>query len=88
MVNRREYLLPSKRIFRPRETIGSDLFELNGMQYLVVVCYFSRWIEAAPLRSTTAATLINHIKSSALDYQRFSFLTMVPNTSCLNLLIL
>ena len=62
-VNRCEPLLRIKRTSRPWETVVSNLFELNGKQYLVVADYFSRWIEVAPLRSTTAASLINHIKS-------------------------
>jgi len=56
-------LCPFSRPSRPWETVGSDLFELNGKQCLVVVDYFSCWIGVPSLLSTTATTLINHIKS-------------------------
>jgi len=63
MANRREPDLPSAWPAQPWETAGSDLFEFDGKHYLVVVDYFSHRIEVGPLRSTMAATLINHIKS-------------------------
>jgi hypothetical protein len=40
-----------------------DLFELKKEQYLLIVDYYSRYIELALLRSTTAASVINHTKS-------------------------
>ena len=40
-----------------------DLFELFKEQYLLVVDYYSRYIELALVRSTTTASVINHTKS-------------------------
>jgi transposase InsO family protein len=40
-----------------------DLFEYNKLPYLLVVDYYSRYIEIAKLSSTTSANVINHIKS-------------------------
>ena len=47
----------------PFQKVGMDLFELFKEQYLLVIDYYSRYIELALLRSTTAASVINHTKS-------------------------
>jgi transposase InsO family protein len=62
--NRPEPLKPSKVPDYPWQTVGMDLFEWEGQEYLLVVDYFSRNIELAHLRSsTTSETVINHFKS-------------------------
>ncbi|KAF7659393.1 hypothetical protein LDENG_00298800, partial [Lucifuga dentata] len=61
--NHRETLLPTDFPDRLWEKIGTDLFEWDNNQYLVVVDYFSRYIEVAKLTSTTAAVVIEHLKS-------------------------
>ena len=38
---------------RPRQIIGMDLFELNNLNYLIVVDYFSHYIKVAAMRKTT-----------------------------------
>ena len=48
---------------RPGQKVASDLFEIKGQKYLLVVDYFSRYVEVANLTSTTAQTVINHLKS-------------------------
>lgn len=43
---------------RPWMKLGIDLFELEGRTYLVVVDYFSRWIEVKFLKRTDSETTI------------------------------
>lgn len=43
--------------------IGMDLFEVKGEQYLIVVDYYSTFIEFAHLRQTTSGSVINHCRS-------------------------
>jgi len=47
----------------PWERIAADLFELNGTTYLLVVDYYSRFIEVQRLHSTTSASVISHLKA-------------------------
>lgn len=61
---RPEPLEPSEVPHRPWEKVATDLFELNGRPYLLVVDYYSRFIEVANLENgTTSACVINHMKS-------------------------
>ena len=48
---------------RPWMKIGADLCQRGSQMYLIVVDYYSRWIEIEHLRSTTSAQVINHMKS-------------------------
>ena len=61
--HRSEPLIPSKLPQRPWQKIGTDLFELNGVMYLLLVDYYSRFIEVAKLSSTTARSVISVMKS-------------------------
>ena len=47
----------------PWQMLGSDLFELKGTSYLLVVDYFSRYPEVIRLTSTTSAAVITALKS-------------------------
>ena len=60
---RRENLIPRTLPQRPWEQFGSDLFELNKAHYLLVIDYFSRYIELAKLSTTTLANIIQALKS-------------------------
>lgn len=60
---RREPLLPSSLPSRPWERVGSDLFEYSGTHYILVVDYYSRWVEVRQLSNTTAAATVNALKS-------------------------
>ena len=58
-----EPLLPTEFPKRPCQKIASDLFELNGQMYLLVIDYFSRYIEIAKLFNRRSQSVINHLKS-------------------------
>ena len=58
-----EPLIPTPFPQRPWQQIGTDLFEWKKTEYLLVVDYYSRFIEVAKLTSTTAASVIVHLKS-------------------------
>ena len=45
----------------PWQTVGSDLFVLNGELYLLVADYYSRYPEVVELTSTTASSIITHL---------------------------
>lgn len=62
-VNFKETLLPTEFPDRPWAMVGADQFERDSHQYLVVVDYFSCFIEIAKLTSTTWAGVIEHCKS-------------------------
>ena len=47
---------------RPWEKIASDLFEFKGKTYIIVVDYFSRYIEILQLSTTTSASIITALK--------------------------
>jgi hypothetical protein len=48
---------------RPWEKLGSDLFFWKGNTYLLVICYYSRYIEIAKLNGTSSEDVIIHFKS-------------------------
>ena len=43
--------------------MATDLFELNGTTYLLLVDYYSRYIEVQKLKSTTSASIITALKA-------------------------
>ena len=47
---------------RPWERVGVDLFELHGKVYIVIVDYFSRWVEYRKLTSLTSEHTIEELK--------------------------
>ena len=58
----KEPLLPTKLPDHPWERVASDLFEFKQSMYLLVVDYFSRFIEVKKLKSTVASSIITSLK--------------------------
>ena len=58
---RREPLMALSFPSLPWSRIGTDLFELDQTDYLIVVDYASRWFEIRKLRSTTSAAVTRHM---------------------------
>ena len=52
-----EPMIPSSLPQRPWEKTGTDLLELKGKSYLLLVDYFSRYIEVGKLSSTTTKSV-------------------------------
>ena len=57
-----EPLLPSTLPEHPWQKVATDLFEWNSSSYLLVVDYYSRYIELAKLTSTTSNAVIKQLK--------------------------
>ena len=60
---RREPLIITKLPEYPWQVVGTDLFEINGVHYLLTVDYFSRYPEVIQLTTTTATVVIAALKS-------------------------
>jgi len=59
-----EPLIPTVMPQHPWQKLAADLMEIRKSQYLVVIDYYSRYIELAKLESsTTSKEVINHLKS-------------------------
>lgn len=61
--NPKEPLKPTECPQRPWQKLGADLFVLEGKTYLLVVDYFSRFLEIAALCHTRSTDVITHLKS-------------------------
>ena len=62
-VQRPEPLHPTPFPQRPWERLGADLFDWKGSKYLLLVDYFSRFIEIAKLSGESCAEVVKHMKS-------------------------
>ena len=60
---RTEPLINTRLPKYPWQQVASDLFELQGKSYLVVVDYFSRYPEVMQLTSTTSSSVIRALKA-------------------------
>ena len=58
-----EPLQPTKTPDYPWQRVGIDLFEWKGHQYLIIVDYYSRWIEIAHLPQITSSAVIDNLKA-------------------------
>ncbi|CAB4016517.1 Transposon Tf2-6 poly [Paramuricea clavata] len=61
--NQKEPMIAHQIPEQPWQKLGTDLFECKGKNYLVVVDYYSKFIETVLLPSKTAGTVIRHLKS-------------------------
>ena len=61
--NQKEPMIPHAIPDRPWQKLGSDEFEHKGKPYLVVVDYYSKFIETCLMRDKTAGTIVTHMKS-------------------------
>ena len=59
----RQPVLPTPLPEYPWQRVASDLFELDKKTYILVVDYFSRYVEVQTLSSTTSASVISVLKS-------------------------
>ncbi len=55
--------MPTQFPERPWQRLGADLFMLGNKTYLLVVDYYSRYVEIAQLTPTRSTDVIVHIKS-------------------------
>ena len=58
----KETLMSASFPSRPWERVGMDLFEINGKLYLVIIDYYSRWVEFRKLTSLTSEHTIEVMK--------------------------
>ena len=59
---RSEPLKPTELPNRPWQKLGADLFQLKGKDFIVVVDYYSRWLEIHQLHTTTASAVVKKLK--------------------------
>ncbi len=57
-----EPLLPTNLPGRPWDKIAADLFEIKRKHFIVVIDYYSRWIEIKALPSTSSNAVIGRMK--------------------------
>ena len=55
----------TKKVFKCSK-VRSDLFEYNGVHYLLWVDYCSKWIGVAKLDNLTSSNIIGHLKSQSI----------------------
>ena len=61
--NPKEPMLPGPMPERPWEIVATDLFQWSGRDYLLMVDYYSRFIEVKLLENTSSSTVVHHTKS-------------------------
>ena len=58
-----EPLISTEMPSKPFEMVAADIFEFNKSEYIVMVDYYSRWIDIAYLPNITSAEVITKLKS-------------------------
>ena len=64
LAQEREPLQSSDTPERPWTKVGMDIFEFDKINYLVIVDYYSSYLEVEPLKDLSAATTILRVKSA------------------------
>ena len=59
----KEPLMPFQVSELPWQRIAADLFHLGSEEYLLVIDYYSKYVELAHLSHATSPKVINHLKS-------------------------
>ena len=67
-LNRAEPLIPSQPPEGPWRKIGVDFCEVKNRKFLVVMDYFSKWIEVLEMKATTAVQVIEKMKNVFARY--------------------
>lgn len=62
--NKKQTLIPHEMPKLPYEKLGSDIFEWNKELYILIVDYFSKYIEISKISSTSAGNVISVLKST------------------------
>ena len=52
----------------PFQVIGTDLFEIGGKPFLLIVDYLSKWPVVIPMRHTTSNDLVKAMKAIFAQY--------------------
>lgn len=61
--NKKEPLIPHEVPYLPFEKVASDILTYNNVDYIVLIDYYSKWIEVSELRYKTASEVINKLKN-------------------------
>ena len=62
MPAQKEPLLSTSLPSHPWEKLATDLFDLKGKSYILLVDYYSRFVEVQELKSTTTSSVISFLK--------------------------
>ncbi len=81
--NKKEPLKPHKIPDRPWDKVGTDLFSKEGKDYIVVIDYYSKWIEVKQIPSKTSKSAIKALKS-IFSRQGIPSEVMSDNGPCYN----
>lgn len=61
--NTKEPLIMTEIPANPWQTVGADVFQFNGKQFILIIDYFSKFIETSPLFKLDSAHTITALKS-------------------------
>ena len=65
---RSEPLISTPLPDRPWQRIACDLADVKGKQFIILVDYYSKWIEVHHLHKTTSLSVINYMKATFARY--------------------